>query len=71
MRVTGVLMSFIASLLWIKLGLLPWPILYDQTELIKNPGRFKKLRDETNTVAGSNRIVKESDVPKLSYVRAI
>ena len=46
------MISFIVSLLWIKLGLLPWPILYDQTELIKNPGRFKKLRDETNTVAG-------------------
>jgi len=29
MRVIGVLISFIASLLWIKLGLLPLPILVD------------------------------------------
>lgn len=103
MRVIGVLISFIASLLWIKLGLLPLPILVDalqadlagailyqeivflscysyfmyprgkklylrtfcagtdkdttsvalqwvMAELINNPGIFKNLRDETNTV---------------------
>ncbi|EEF29987.1 cytochrome P450, putative [Ricinus communis] len=40
-------------------------------ELINSPRAFKILRDEINTVVGSNRLVKESDVPNLPYLRAV
>lgn len=40
-------------------------------ELINNPEIFKKLRDEISAVVGPNRLVKESDVPNLPYLRAI
>ncbi|KAJ6363343.1 hypothetical protein OIU78_003505 [Salix suchowensis] len=40
-------------------------------ELINNPRAFKKLRDEINTVVGPDRLVKESDVPNLPYLKAV
>ncbi|KAH7557318.1 hypothetical protein ACOSP7_026974 [Xanthoceras sorbifolium] len=40
-------------------------------ELINHPTAFKKLRDEINLVVGPNRIVKESDIPNLPYLRAV
>ncbi|CAK7342430.1 unnamed protein product [Dovyalis caffra] len=40
-------------------------------ELINSPKAFKKLRDEINTVVGPDRLVKESDVPNLPYLRAV
>lgn len=42
-------------------------------ELINHPKVFKKLRDEINGVvgAGSNRLVQESDVQNLPYLRAV
>lgn len=40
-------------------------------ELINHPQVFKKLREEINMVVGSNRLVKESDVPNLPYLQAI
>ncbi|XVE61223.1 hypothetical protein DITRI_Ditri06bG0022200 [Diplodiscus trichospermus] len=40
-------------------------------ELINHPKAFQKLRDEVNSVVGSNRIVKESDVQNLPYLRAV
>nr|AXY97694.1 Cytochrome P450, family 712, subfamily A, polypeptide 1 [Populus tomentosa] len=40
-------------------------------ELINNPKAFKRLRDEINTVVGPNRLVKESDVPNLPYLKAV
>ncbi|KAE8734404.1 putative Cytochrome P450 [Hibiscus syriacus] len=40
-------------------------------ELINNPTAFKKLRDEIDSVAGSNRLVKESDIPNLPYHRVV
>ena len=40
-------------------------------ELINNPEAFRKLRDEINTVVGPDRLVKESDVPNLPYLKAV
>ncbi|KAL0775482.1 hypothetical protein Bca101_040634 [Brassica carinata] len=40
-------------------------------ELINNPQAFNKLREEINTIVGSKRLVKESDVPNLPYLRAV
>ncbi|KAK9290347.1 hypothetical protein L1049_008514 [Liquidambar formosana] len=39
-------------------------------ELINHPQAFKKLREEIDSIVGSNRLVKESDVPNLPYLRA-
>lgn len=40
-------------------------------ELINHPQIFKKLRQEINSVVGTERLVKESDVPNLPYLRAV
>lgn len=40
-------------------------------ELINNPGMFKKLRDEIVSTVDIDRLVNESDVPKLPYLRAV
>ncbi|KAL1206929.1 3,9-dihydroxypterocarpan 6A-monooxygenase [Cardamine amara subsp. amara] len=40
-------------------------------QLINHPHAFNKLREEINTVVGSKRLVKESDVPNLPYLRAV
>ncbi|KAJ8900100.1 hypothetical protein K2173_024216 [Erythroxylum novogranatense] len=40
-------------------------------ELINKPETFQRLRDEINKVVGPNRLVKESDVPNLPYLRAV
>ncbi|KAH7512430.1 3,9-dihydroxypterocarpan 6A-monooxygenase [Ziziphus jujuba] len=40
-------------------------------ELINRPQVLKKLRDEINSVVGPDRLVKESDVPNLPYLRAV
>ncbi|KAK3217698.1 hypothetical protein Dsin_011668 [Dipteronia sinensis] len=40
-------------------------------EIINRPEIFKKLREEINSVVGSNQLVKESDVPNLPYLQAV
>lgn len=40
-------------------------------QLINHPDVFKKLRDEIKSIVGPNRLVKESDVSKLPYLRAV
>jgi len=40
-------------------------------ELMNHPQAFKKLREEINLVVGPNRLVKESDMPNLPYLRAV
>ncbi|KDP37375.1 hypothetical protein JCGZ_06829 [Jatropha curcas] len=40
-------------------------------ELINCPIAFNKLREEINTVVGPNRLIKESDVQNLRYLRAV
>lgn len=40
-------------------------------ELINHPEVYKKLRDEIQTVVGSNRLVEESDIPNLPYLQAV
>lgn len=40
-------------------------------ELINRPEAFKKLQDEINSVVGPTRLVQESDVPNLPYLRAV
>ncbi|MBA0767724.1 hypothetical protein Gotri_016583 [Gossypium trilobum] len=39
-------------------------------ELINHPNIFKILREEIDSVVGNNRLIKESDVPKLPYLQA-
>ncbi|KDO57269.1 hypothetical protein CISIN_1g045055mg, partial [Citrus sinensis] len=40
-------------------------------ELLNRPEAFNKLREEINAVVGPNRLVKESDVQNLPYLRAV
>ncbi|KDP38131.1 hypothetical protein JCGZ_04774 [Jatropha curcas] len=40
-------------------------------EVINNPEILKKLREEIHSKVGSNRVVKESDIPNLPYLQAI
>ncbi|KAL3715832.1 hypothetical protein ACJRO7_007565 [Eucalyptus globulus] len=40
-------------------------------ELINHPGAYKKLQDEINSVVGPTRLVRESDIPNLPYLRAV
>ncbi|CAN0927702.1 3,9-dihydroxypterocarpan 6A-monooxygenase [Linum grandiflorum] len=40
-------------------------------ELINHPKSFDKLRAEINSVVGPTRLVKDSDVPNLPYLRAV
>jgi len=37
---------------------------------MNNPKILKKLRAEINDVVGTNRLVKESDIPKMPYLQA-
>lgn len=40
-------------------------------ELIKNPHVFKKAREEIESVIGTDKLVKESDIPNLPYIQAV
>ncbi|KAL5975997.1 hypothetical protein ACLOJK_020327 [Asimina triloba] len=40
-------------------------------ELLKHPITFKKAREEIDSVVGTNRLVKESDIPNLPYIQAV
>ncbi|XP_065855277.1 3,9-dihydroxypterocarpan 6A-monooxygenase-like [Euphorbia lathyris] len=40
-------------------------------ELINSPTSFKKVREEIKEVVGENRLVKESDVRNLGYLRSV
>lgn len=40
-------------------------------ELINHPKVFKKLRDEINSVVGTNRLVTYTDIPNLPYLQAV
>nr|XP_027065476.1 cytochrome P450 93A3-like [Coffea arabica] len=46
---------------------LEWTI----AELINHPQEFKKLKEEIHRVVGSQRLVEESDIPNLPYLRAV
>ncbi len=41
------------------------------TELIRNPVVMKRAQTELETVIGTNRIVEEADLPKLTYLQAV
>ncbi|KAE8712186.1 Flavonoid 3',5'-hydroxylase [Hibiscus syriacus] len=40
-------------------------------EMMKNPEVLKKAHEEMDEVVGRNRMLEESDIPKLTYLRAI
>ncbi|KAH6558268.1 hypothetical protein KP509_1Z071300 [Ceratopteris richardii] len=40
-------------------------------ELLKHPHILKKLQDELDAVVGSNRLVQDSDIRELPYLRAV
>lgn len=44
---------------------------WTMAELINHPHVFNKLREEIRSVVGSNRLVDESDVPRLPYLQAV
>ncbi|CAK7342486.1 unnamed protein product [Dovyalis caffra] len=46
-------------------------VVWALAEVINNPRIFKRLREEINSVVVSNRLVKESDIPHLPYLRAV
>ncbi|CAI9101633.1 OLC1v1039001C1 [Oldenlandia corymbosa var. corymbosa] len=41
------------------------------TELLRNPGKLRKARDEIKEVIGHNNIVQESDISRLPYLQAL
>ncbi|KAL5975991.1 hypothetical protein ACLOJK_020321 [Asimina triloba] len=40
-------------------------------EILNNPGIFRKVREEIESVVGTKRLVQESDAPNLPYVQAV
>ncbi|XP_028777561.1 3,9-dihydroxypterocarpan 6A-monooxygenase-like [Neltuma alba] len=40
-------------------------------EIINHPGVLNRLREEMDSMVGTRRLVKESDVPNLPYLRAV
>ncbi|CAA7061665.1 unnamed protein product [Microthlaspi erraticum] len=40
-------------------------------ELINNPKIFERLREEIDSVVGKKRLIQETDLPKLPYLRAV
>lgn len=46
-------------------------IQWAMAELINRPRVFHKLRQEIESIVGSTRMVKESDVPNLPYLQAV
>lgn len=40
------------------------------TEILKNPGIYKKIMAELDEVVGKDRFVEENDIPKLTYFQA-
>lgn len=43
---------------------------WTMAEIMNNPKILKKLRAEINDVVGTNRLVKESDIPKMPYLQS-
>ncbi|KAJ6761421.1 FLAVONOID 3'-MONOOXYGENASE-RELATED [Salix koriyanagi] len=41
------------------------------TELIMNPNAMEKAQDEVRGVVGDRKVVQESDLPRLSYMKAV
>lgn len=41
------------------------------TELLRNPGTLKKAQDELDAFVGRDRLVEETDIPNLEYIRAV
>ncbi|XP_038698047.1 cytochrome P450 705A12-like [Tripterygium wilfordii] len=62
---------FIMELLFASIDTTSAAIQWAMAELINSPSIFKKLREEINSVVGSNRLVKESDVPDLPYLQSV
>nr|BAD06417.1 cytochrome P450 [Asparagus officinalis] len=44
---------------------------WGMTELVRNPGTMKKLKDEVRSVAGSETVVREEDISKMFYLKAV
>ncbi|KAG5238521.1 hypothetical protein OIU76_014996 [Salix suchowensis] len=45
-------------------------ILWILAELVNNPAAYKKLREEIDSVVGTERLVDEADIPNLPYFQA-
>eukprot|EP01018_Ginkgo_biloba_P008230 Gb_40815 [translate_table: standard] len=41
------------------------------SEMLINPSRMKKVQDELESVVGLNRMVEESDLPQLEYLKVV
>ncbi|KAI4378458.1 hypothetical protein MLD38_015936 [Melastoma candidum] len=63
--------SFLLDLLLAGMESTSTAMQWAMAELINNSGMFKKLRDEIISTVGIDRLVNESDLPKLPYLRAV
>lgn len=41
------------------------------TELLRHPAALKRVQEELDSVVGRNRLVEETDMPHLKYLRAV
>ncbi|KAJ9153099.1 hypothetical protein P3X46_026583 [Hevea brasiliensis] len=44
---------------------------WTMAEIINHPNVFRKLREEIESVVGTNRLVEDSDIPNLHYLQAV
>ncbi|CAI0446836.1 unnamed protein product [Linum tenue] len=62
---------FIIELLMASIDTSAATLQWAMAELINRPNIFKKLREEIDSITGVDRLVKESDVQNLPYLRAL
>ncbi|CAN1278244.1 Cytochrome P450 705A20 [Linum perenne] len=62
---------FIIELLMASIDTTAATLQWTMAELINRPTILNKLRTEIDSIVGSTRLVKESDVPNLPYLRAV
>ncbi|CAN1278240.1 3,9-dihydroxypterocarpan 6A-monooxygenase [Linum perenne] len=63
--------SFLLELLMASIDTTAATLQWTMAELINRPTILNKLRTEIDSIVGSTRLVKESDVPNLPYLRAV
>ncbi|KAI5083418.1 hypothetical protein GOP47_0003161 [Adiantum capillus-veneris] len=66
-NITAVLMDMFAAGTDTSAFTVEWAL----AELLANPSFMKKAREEIDLVVGKERLVKETDIPKLPYLQAI
>ncbi|KAF7819855.1 cytochrome P450 CYP736A12-like [Senna tora] len=66
-NIKAILLDMIAGALETSATTILWAL----SELLRHPRVMKTLQDELDTVIGMNKMVKENDLPKLSYLEMV